>query len=218
MTSYRCVFTKSNFLNYSHLDWTAHVFPPVFGSVFPIDADSGEDQNNRPKSVWSWWHWAVSRGQGQDRLLQSTGEITAAAITTGLHSDRTRAAHLLSLSLFLSHFLSSLHTTYRFLFPITRATVRCPSAWPRLTCPCPTCPTRRVRPLDSFCQSEMFVLALEPASSTHLWERYVPVVLSSRLMLTSVSVPHSSQSQSFLKVTGSINLMTLRHYCHWALT
>lgn len=39
-------------------------------------------------------------------------------------------------------------------------------------------------------------------------------VQRSRLMLTSVSVPHSSHSQSFLKVTGSINLMTLCHNCH----
>lgn len=157
--------------------WSAHVFPPV--SDFPIDANSGEDQNNRPKSVRSWWHWAVSRGPGQDRLLQSTGEITAAAITSDSYTDRN---HLLYLCVSLSFLLTHTHTRTDhfscFLFPVTRAMVHCPSAWPRLTCPCPTCQTRRVPPLASFCQSEMFVLALGLASSTRSWDRYVPAVWS----------------------------------------
>lgn len=55
---------------------------------------------------------------------------------------------------------------------MSRATGLCPSAWPKLTCLCPTCLTRRGRPLDSSCQSEMFVPALVLASFTHLWERY----------------------------------------------
>lgn len=98
-----CLFTKSNFLD-SYL-LSAHVFPLVFLSVFPIDADSGEDQNNRQKSVRRGWHQAVSRGWGQDRLLQSTGELTAAAITTDSHTDRTHPAQLLSHSAF--HFAST---------------------------------------------------------------------------------------------------------------
>lgn len=144
--------------------------PSVLPTVFPIlDANSGEDQNNRPKSVWSWWHWAVSRGHGQDRLLQSTGEITAAAITAD--------SQLISfLCLFNLHKHTHTHITTCFVFPITRTMVHCPSAWPRLTCPCPICLTRRVFPLGSFCQSEMFVLASGLVSSTHWWERYVNVV------------------------------------------
>lgn len=98
-----CLFPKSNFLDCYLL--SAHVFPLVFLSVFPIDADSGEDQNNRQKSVRRGWYQAVSRGWGQDRLLQSTGELTAAAITTDSHTDRTYTAQLLSHSAF--HFGST---------------------------------------------------------------------------------------------------------------
>lgn len=90
--------------------WSAHVFPPV--SDFPIDANSGEDQNNRPKSVRSWWHWAVSRGPGQDRLLQSTGEITAAAITSDSYTDRN---HLLYLCVSLFFLLTHTHALTTFL-------------------------------------------------------------------------------------------------------
>lgn len=61
-----------------------------------------------------------------------------------------------------------------FCLPGPRASVHCPSAWPRLTCLCPTCLTRKGLPLDSFCRSGMFVPALEPVSSIHWWERYVP--------------------------------------------
>lgn len=62
---------------------------------------------------------------------------------------------------------------YFICFHMSRATVLCPSAWPKLTCLCPTCLTRRGHPLDFSCQSEMFVPALVLASFTHLWERYV---------------------------------------------
>lgn len=55
---------------------------------------------------------------------------------------------------------------------MSRATGLCPSAWPKLTCLCPTCLTRRGLPLDSSCPSETFVPALVLASFTHLWERY----------------------------------------------
>lgn len=44
-----CLFPKSNFLDCYLL--SAHVFPLVLLSVFHIDADSGEDQNNRQKGV-----------------------------------------------------------------------------------------------------------------------------------------------------------------------
>lgn len=163
-------------------------------TVSPLDADSREDQNNCSESVRSWWHWAVSSGQSQDWLLQSTGEIAAATITADSHGDRSHVAHLLCLSLFVYHFLSHLHThkPLSFLFSITRATAHCPSAWPRPTCHCPTCLTRRVHPLDLFCQSEMFVLASGLASFTHSWERYV----FNELMLTSLSVPYTLQSHS----------------------
>lgn len=57
-------------------------------------------------------------------------------------------------------------------FHTSRATLLCPSAWPKLTCLCPTCLTRRGRPLDSSCQSETCVPALALASFTHSWERY----------------------------------------------
>lgn len=66
-----CTFFWVRFLCVSTCRWR---------TVFPTDARIGEDQNNSPESVWSRWHWAVSRGQEQDRLLQSTSEITAAAI------------------------------------------------------------------------------------------------------------------------------------------
>lgn len=58
-------------------------------------------------------------------------------------------------------------------FHVSRATLLCPSAWPKLTCLCPTCLKRRGLPLDLSCQSEMSVPASAPASFTHLWERYV---------------------------------------------
>lgn len=54
-----------------------------------------------------------------------------------------------------------------FCLPGPRASVHCPSAWPRLTCLCPTCLTRKGLPLDSFCRSGMFAPALAPASSIH---------------------------------------------------
>ena len=49
--------------------------------LFHVDADSREDQNNRPESVRSGRYRAVSSSWSQDRLLQSTGEINAAAQT-----------------------------------------------------------------------------------------------------------------------------------------
>lgn len=58
------------------------------------DANRGEDQSDCPESVRSWWHWAVSSSQIQDRLLQSTGEITAATLS---HTDRDYSSPFLLL-------------------------------------------------------------------------------------------------------------------------
>lgn len=74
-----------------------------------------------------------------------------------------------------SSFLTQTQLCSCFCSPGPRASVHCPSAWPRLTCLCPTCLTRKGLPLDLFCRSGMFAPALEPASSIHWWERYVPL-------------------------------------------
>lgn len=71
-----------------HLTLTSHGFVIQFPKLFPLTyshvstcllrcstvAHSGENQNNCPESVWSWWYWVVPGGQGQNWLLQSTGE------------------------------------------------------------------------------------------------------------------------------------------------
>lgn len=74
----------------------------------------------------------------------------------------------------LFQFLRHTNATLFFSLPGLRASVHCPSAWPRLTCLCPTCLTRKGLPLDLFCPSGMFAPALEPASSILWWDRYVP--------------------------------------------
>lgn len=57
-----------------------------------------------------------------------------------------------------------------------RASARCPSAWPRPTCLCPTCPTRRERRAGSSCPSETSAPASGPDSSTRWWGRWVQLV------------------------------------------
>lgn len=77
-------FTKFNFLTSLWVQ-SCCVFTCTWCAVLPIDVDRGEDQNNSPESVRGRWHRAVSRGQNQDRLLPSTSELTAAAVTDSSH-------------------------------------------------------------------------------------------------------------------------------------
>lgn len=155
-------FTKSNLC--TSLWVQLHCVPTCrWCTVFPTDAVSGEDPNNSPESVWSWWHRAVSRGSEQDRLLQSTSEITAATITNSCWQESPSPVFGVSPFTQIKPFV--------LVFLTTRAMVHYPSAWLRPTCPCPTCLTKRAHPLHSFCQSETFEQALGRVSFTHLWER-----------------------------------------------
>lgn len=146
-------------------------------------AHCGENPNHCPASVRRCWYRAVCGSQGQDRVLQWAGEISR-----DLHVTPS-----------LAHAHAHAHS-HASLVVARRASARCPSAWPRPTCLCPTCPTRRERRAASSCPSETSEPASGPDSSTRWWGRWVQLVYFPKILYkTQSSLPrHVNSSPNFL--------------------
>lgn len=109
------------------------------------------------------------------KLERLPSECTAPLISSCLQKPRTRLN--ITISRWDQHRSACMRLPFSRAHSLTpalrRASVRCPSAWPRPTCPCPTCPTRKERRAASSCPSETSAPASVPASSTRWLGRYV---------------------------------------------